>query len=162
MAGAMVPAVDPRRGRLRGYSNGFLHRENHRGRAAHVGDVRQQREDESVNRASAETVERNEILAFLRAYEEGDDFAQILAGQLGRKKPSCVIAFGNSDEARHAVAHLATYFLKLGNGSDSGVKPAQPRERIFPHRLAPGVTEAKDSVEQRTAFQAQRPAPGAQ
>jgi hypothetical protein len=41
----------------------LFHREDHRGRAAQIGDMRQRREDQRIDRAGAEPMERNEILA---------------------------------------------------------------------------------------------------
>src|SRR5260221_3942190 len=86
----------------------------------------------------------------------------MLAGQFRCKETGGVVAFGNADEARHAVAHLAANGIQLRDGADGGIELAQARERIFPHGFAPGIAKAQDRVEQRAALQAERPPSGAQ
>src|SRR5690606_1109769 len=125
----------------------LLHDEDDRLVFLQVRDDRQQRENEQVDGTCALVGERHGMVAWLRRYEEPNDFAQMLAGQIRREERRRVFAGSEIDELAEPRSDVFPYDLELLDLPDGRVKVLQRPECFSPHFGCTFAAEPKDGVE---------------
>ena len=138
----------------------LLHREDHRVRAAQVGDVGQQGEHQHVERAGGQPAERHRVGAGLGRDEHAQHLAQVLPGQVRGVHADGRVVLRHGQEPAHPGQHLVADLGEPRRGLGQ-VDAVQGVQRAGPQRPGPVRLQPDDGVDQRAAAEAQRPVPGA-
>jgi hypothetical protein len=118
-----------------------------------LGDLRQHRQDQHVDRAGALAEEGRGVIAIAGGDEGGHDLAQMLTREVRHLEVRLHTPF-----ARHIFLQRLVDAVKHAGNADRGVachvEGGERADRAFPH-LRPNFLQPQDDVEQAAMLQAQ-------